>query len=242
MTQFWRSAYWRTSVNGVPHRVEGHWVDRDDWDRSSSNFHQSYFAAKLRELDAHAGATSAFVVPNAHCPVCGALVFFYQNQFGSRVYFDELGPPWPKHPCTDTGAAVSLAKASPVVYPTLRSREERGAISAWSEHAAFDPQQEFYSRFNLSQWAAFHVSARLKAGKELLLVLDPLNTEGRRLYLVIPRRFGKSLAIGALVFAYRGWLSYFDMQSMSGVEVEGRRLPGASAVIDTVVNSQVVRK
>ncbi len=41
-----------------------------------------------------------FAVPNAHCPVCGASVFFYQSPYGGRVYFDSLGPPWPKHPCT----------------------------------------------------------------------------------------------------------------------------------------------
>lgn len=40
-------------------------------------------------------------IPNALCPVCGALVFFYQNECGSRVFFDSLGIPWPKHPCTD---------------------------------------------------------------------------------------------------------------------------------------------
>ncbi|MXP29702.1 hypothetical protein GRI58_12875 [Porphyrobacter algicida] len=31
-------------------------------------------------------------------------MFFYQNLYGSRVFFDELGPPWPKHPCTDNSA------------------------------------------------------------------------------------------------------------------------------------------
>lgn len=40
-------------------------------------------------------------VPNALCPVCGEKVFFYQNNNGSRVFFDSLGKPWPKHPCTD---------------------------------------------------------------------------------------------------------------------------------------------
>jgi hypothetical protein len=29
-------------------------------------------------------------------------VYFYQSPYGGRVFFDELGPPWPKHPCTDT--------------------------------------------------------------------------------------------------------------------------------------------
>lgn len=43
----------------------------------------------------------SFVNPNARCPVCDQPVFFYQSPFGGRVFFDELGPPWPKHPCTD---------------------------------------------------------------------------------------------------------------------------------------------
>lgn len=48
--------------------------------------------------------TSSFslTIPNALCPVCNNLVFFYQNIYGSRVYFDILGPPWTKHPCTDS--------------------------------------------------------------------------------------------------------------------------------------------
>ena len=43
----------------------------------------------------------SYVNPNAKCPVCRAPVFFYQSPDGGRVFFDELGPPWPKHPCTD---------------------------------------------------------------------------------------------------------------------------------------------
>jgi hypothetical protein len=39
--------------------------------------------------------------PNASCPVCGQGVYFCQTENGGRVYFDELGPPWPKHVCTD---------------------------------------------------------------------------------------------------------------------------------------------
>ena len=52
----------------------------------------------------HRGAYSspeAYVNPNAKCPVCGKMVFYFQNRFGSRVFFDDLGWPWPKHPCTD---------------------------------------------------------------------------------------------------------------------------------------------
>lgn len=44
----------------------------------------------------------SYTNPNASCPVCGAAVFFYRSPHGGRVFFDELGVPWPKHPCTDT--------------------------------------------------------------------------------------------------------------------------------------------
>jgi hypothetical protein len=45
--------------------------------------------------------TASYVNPNAHCPVCGERVFFYQSPHGGRVFFDNLGWPWPKHGCTD---------------------------------------------------------------------------------------------------------------------------------------------
>ncbi len=45
---------------------------------------------------------SSYTNPNAKCPVCGEPVYFYQSENGGRVFFDELGPPWPKHYCTDS--------------------------------------------------------------------------------------------------------------------------------------------
>jgi hypothetical protein len=57
----------------------------------------------------------SYVNPNARCPVCGASVYFYQSPYGGRVFFDELGPPWPKHPCTD----------NPVVRHHFSSAENR---------------------------------------------------------------------------------------------------------------------
>jgi hypothetical protein len=43
----------------------------------------------------------SYTTPNAHCPRCPARVYFYRSPFGGSVYFDSLGPPWPKHPCMD---------------------------------------------------------------------------------------------------------------------------------------------
>lgn len=54
----------------------------------------------------------SYTVPNARCPVCSEAVFFYQSPEGGRVYFDELGPPWPKHPCTDAAGQKSRRRAA----------------------------------------------------------------------------------------------------------------------------------
>jgi hypothetical protein len=45
------------------------------------------------------------------CPICGESVFYHTNGFGDSVYFDELGPPWPKHPCLDRGDSRSASRS-----------------------------------------------------------------------------------------------------------------------------------
>lgn len=52
-------------------------------------------------------ARFSVTIPNARCPLCGAAVYYYESPYGGRVYFDELGPPWPKHPCTDNPSPPS---------------------------------------------------------------------------------------------------------------------------------------
>ena len=70
-----------------------------------------------------------YLNPFAKCPVCGAAVFFFQDSNDGRVFFDELGPPWPKHPCTDhsdrdwdSGNHCS-SESSPVVTDPQWKRE-----------------------------------------------------------------------------------------------------------------------
>lgn len=35
------------------------------------------------------------------CSYCGDNVFYYENEQGSRVFFEALGQPWPKHRCRE---------------------------------------------------------------------------------------------------------------------------------------------
>jgi hypothetical protein len=73
------------------------------------------------------GTVESYVNPNAHCPVCGAAVYFYRSPYDGRVFFDELGWPWPKHPCTDNRrdplrvTRSSIASATPRADPAWRA-------------------------------------------------------------------------------------------------------------------------
>lgn len=51
------------------------------------------------------GHSDGFVNPNARCTVCGEAVFYYESPNGGKVWFDELGPPWSKHPCMESRSA-----------------------------------------------------------------------------------------------------------------------------------------
>ena len=64
--------------------------------------------------------------PNAECPVCGQPVYFVQPENGGRIFFDELGPPWPKHPCTDNGHSPVFAPAGYVSHHV-----GSGVLSEW---------------------------------------------------------------------------------------------------------------
>lgn len=52
-----------------------------------------------------------YINTNAVCPVCNKRVAYYQNEFGSRVYFNDVGWPWEKHSCTSSGNDDTHAKA-----------------------------------------------------------------------------------------------------------------------------------
>lgn len=63
----------------------------------------------------------SFVNPNARCPVCQTPVFYYQSPFGGRVFFDALGIPWPKHPCTDQYWQRERRNPAPLIHRYIGS-------------------------------------------------------------------------------------------------------------------------
>ena len=85
-------------------------------------------------------SSAAYMNPSAACPVCGQAVFFYQSANGGRVFFDELGPPWPKHPCTDSGRPSAYPRrGSPSPAGVYRWQAERWTPFLLSVVTSFTP-------------------------------------------------------------------------------------------------------
>jgi hypothetical protein len=81
--------------------------------------------------DRAVGIVASYVNPNAHCPVCGEAVFFYPSPHNGRVFFDDLGPPWPKHPCTDNGREPRRATRTSISPDRPRKPEPQWRQEGW---------------------------------------------------------------------------------------------------------------
>lgn len=111
---------------------------------------------------------ASYVNPNARCPACGKPVFYYQSPNGGRVFFDELGPPWPKHPCTDAGS----------------SRRPNTAFSA----SAIPSLPQHYAWY-ATGWSPFFVSNVTSYSPELIRVSGSFQGSVLDLY-ILKRRLG----------------------------------------------------
>jgi hypothetical protein len=123
MVKFERAGHWRTNWRGTRFWISPHSVDRDSF--GWTGFPNAHLSTRLPVAQQSSFVSSnSLLNPNATCPVCGQKVYFYSNSAGSKVYFDEVGPPWPKHPCTDTGHLVNSSSE-------YREKFENGFWGEW---------------------------------------------------------------------------------------------------------------
>ena len=113
----------------------------------------------------------SLTIPNATCPVCGCRVFYYENEYGSRVFFDDLGPPWPKHPCTDNSWYASPASGKIVASDLEEERPRRNVpVDEWRPCVIF---RKYRSRLILKELGADKF-VRLALAPELLSSVFPV--------------------------------------------------------------------
>lgn len=236
MTRFWRDGFYRTSMYGNTHRVEGHWVDRDEWFRSGNyDATEDYYRSLLDSARVRNSRAARFVNPNANCPVCGEPVFFYQNEHGSRVFFDELGPPWPKHPCTDNLNQAHRRKGNAVAEhaePHGRDVDDVASIESWITSMPIDPQFEFEEKYRSKPWVTASIAKRIKGATGVFLVVDDLEWIPPKRRFLVCKTFPKSVREGTVIAINKHTLSFFDFATMAPREVDARRIARASDFIE----------
>ncbi len=94
--------------------------------QSVTTVNQHHQIPKQQLAAGHYRTPHAFTIPNATCQVCGAKVFYYEHPNGARVLFDQLGPPWPKHPCYEAGQAFKHNVISQATTSSVQSWEKEG--------------------------------------------------------------------------------------------------------------------
>lgn len=129
----------------------------------------------LRTSGADRSRAACFVNPNAICPECGAVVYYYENASGSRVFFDDLGPPWPKHPCTDyvTGNLGNWVKQTSIIR---RKRGEAASIEQAIINTRFDWPEMYKRAYNSVPRELYQVDSVLFVGFANLMMMYRLDT------------------------------------------------------------------
>lgn len=105
-------------INGSTRRIEVEDIYAGDPASESSRRRQ----IPKQNFDKSTYSTpESFTNPNAICKECGQKVFYYEHANGAKVLFDQLGPPWPLHPCYEANHNNQhLAErmiASPIMEP-----------------------------------------------------------------------------------------------------------------------------
>jgi hypothetical protein len=102
---------------------------------SVSNFALHYAPPSFGWSRDSDGTVASYINPNARCAVCACSVFFYRSPYNGRVYFDDLGWPWPKHSCTDNRQEPRRATRTSTVPKSLGdTRWHREGWSALLSH------------------------------------------------------------------------------------------------------------
>lgn len=173
--------------------------------RSSARSSGSRRWSHARSSSTASTSAAGWISPNALCPVCGAAVYFYANEHGSRVFFDGLGPPWPKHPCTDN-LPRHMSAAGGRHAPSLLDFSVTARPSGTRDRG----------------WKPYAVKGIMFEDGQSRIALRPINGSGRGRSWTVSRPL--PLHTGDVVFVKGPLMSYFDSDVGEPAVVEdGRR-------------------
>ncbi len=172
-----------TGNNHYPHCTCGWCVNYGRSSAGRSVPTESFIYRNAKLLLNQNGANSAagcYVNSNARCPVCSVPVFFYANAAGSRVYFDDLGPPWPKHPCTDNSRRKPIWSGEVVKPPARRPRGKILELLKAAQNAGLSRRQTF-GRREPNEWTLAVIRSVQRQGEENTVDAEFLSSETEEL-------------------------------------------------------------
>lgn len=204
----------------------------DDWRRDAAR-------KTLERLNVRSYST-CFVVPNAACPVCGQAVYFYANDHGSRVYFDELGPPWPKHGCTDRRNLAHKAQNS-TGAPVRRSQTDLNEIIETARVANVSFLGSRNSKRRKSKWILHLVIDVKRSGARITVFAESISDgQNNKVEFAI---LAKSAVIetGDFVSKKGEAYSFLRRDTLESIEVfDGHSLDIDEDVPDSIIDDSVI--
>jgi hypothetical protein len=157
--------------------------------------------------------SSRWAVPNGRCPVCSALVFFWWDGGDGEVAFDEIGPPWPMHPC-----AALARRDGRVDSFTMRVKPE--PRRRWSyAAAALRPRRRvsrawFTSRYGVQPSASAWVVVAVYSAPPITgVILRKVRLGGTPVHWVVPVPI--SLSPDDIVFIEDDYMTYINSGNLA---------------------------
>ncbi|HTN00570.1 MAG TPA: hypothetical protein VL132_01770 [Planctomycetaceae bacterium] len=164
-------------------------------------------------------------------------MFYYQNEHGSRVFFDELGPPWPKHPCTDapTRSFTSQSFRPLRLSPKWRTQSEIREIADWLAKQTSNFPGEPAKTRQRPAWPLVKIVKRVKSGSRVFLVLNPIAIEAGRMMFVSCKSLPKCCQPGELLAIRKSTISFFDTAAMAPKEIDVMKYRSPAAFLKALI-------
>lgn len=168
-------------------------------------------------------ATACYVNPNATCPVCGEQVYFYSNDYGSRVYFDELGPPWTKHGCTIQERQRSGTTDARSSGPAVRPQAERKTLVDAAECVGMLKERSLWN--DSRNWELFVVTEVSTNGSTVVHGESLSGDSGKRTSFEFSGS-ASAILVGDLFSRLNGRISFVRRDNFDPIEIKtGDKLP-----------------
>jgi hypothetical protein len=217
MTTFWREGHYR---NGF--YVRGHAVTRRNWSKDTSVYHNANIYPVEQTI------FSNFTIPNASCPLCGDSVFYYENSSGSKVWFDELGPPWLIHDCFELDASTKITSCMSENNEGI-SVNSSDVLNLNSEELILESGKPIDTDCSFSKIPCLIQRCIAKNGKIYVTAKIYNQQKKERFILLIFKEievsFDNCICFVSLVDMHRVDLSFFDINKMQygtfkGIEIQ----------------------